>query len=80
MLIHKKNAHAHNVFFGDSLCALLERMGLIKSKIVKVKSFYNYITHHLPAITEFSIFLGHPNVHTTGHITLYLSLTVQFLI
>ena len=27
--------------------------GLMKSKIVKVKSFYNYLTHYLPAITEF---------------------------
>ena len=35
----------------------------MKSKIVEVKSFYNYLTHQLPAITEFSIFLGHPNAH-----------------
>ena len=38
----------------------------MKSKIVKVKSFYNYLTYHLSAITEFQIFLGHPNVHMSG--------------
>ena len=32
---------------------------LTKSKIVKVKLFYNYLTHHLPAITEFNFFWGH---------------------
>ena len=38
-------------------------VGLMKSKIVKVKLFENYLTHHLPAITEYSIFLGHPYVY-----------------
>ena len=33
-------------------------IGLMKSKIVKVKSFYNYLHHHLPANTEFSSFLA----------------------
>ena len=40
----------------------------MKSKIGKVKLFYYYLTNHSPAITEFSIFGGHPNVH-------FLSLT-----
>ena len=44
-------------------------VGLMKSKIVKVKSFYNYLTNHLPAITEFSFFLGHPNVHPNEQMT-----------
>ena len=35
-----------------------------KSKIVKVKSFYNNLTHHMPRLTYF--FLGHPNVHGTA--------------
>ena len=30
----------------------------MKSKIVKVKSFYNNLTHHLPAITEFYMIYG----------------------
>ena len=33
-------------------------VGLMTSKIVKVKSFYNNLNHHLPSIAEFSIF-GH---------------------
>ena len=33
--------------------------GLMKSKIVKVKLVWNYF----PPITEFSILVGHPNVH-----------------
>ena len=37
-----------------------------KSKIVKVKSFYNYLTHNLPATKEFSIFGCHPTVHLCG--------------
>ena len=28
----------------------------MKSKIVKVKSFYNYLTYHLSAITELNFF------------------------
>ena len=31
-------------------------LGLMKSKIIEVKSFYNYLTHYLPAHTEFSFF------------------------
>ena len=45
-----------------NICACAQRIfghnwsiGLMKSKIVEVKSFYNYLTHHLPAIREFSI-------------------------
>ena len=33
--------------------------------MIKVNSFYNYLTHYLPAITEFLYFLGHPNVQCT---------------
>ena len=53
--LHKKSAYAHNEFFGFGFCASLQSVGLMKSKIVKVKSFYNHLTHHFPAITEFPI-------------------------
>ena len=36
---------------------------LMKSKIVKVKSFQNHLTYYWTPITEFSILVGHPNVH-----------------
>ena len=54
----KNSAHAHKVFLGLGFWVFGHRwsVGLIKSKKVKVKSFYNYLSHHLPAITEFSIF------------------------
>ena len=48
----RKYAHAHNVFFGFGYCW---NVGLMKSKLVKVKSFYNYFIHYFQ-------FLGHPNV------------------
>ena len=51
----KKSAHAHNVFFGFGLWALLAR----------IKSFYNYLAH--PSFAPYHrifIFLGHPNIHT----------------
>ena len=51
----KKSAHAHNVFFGLGFWASLERR-VDEIKNSKVKSFYNYLTHYLLAITEFSIF------------------------
>ena len=38
---------------------------LTKSKIVKVKSFYNNLTHHMSRLTESVCFLGHPNVQCT---------------
>ena len=40
-------------------------VGLMKSKVVKVKSYQNYLTYYLPPITEFKILVGHPNVHIT---------------
>ena len=57
-LLHsiKKSARAHNVFFSFGFWASLER----RSKIVKVKSFYNYPTHHLQATIEISNFFGAP--------------------
>ena len=32
------------------------------NKNIKTEKSYNYLTQYLPAITEFSIFGGHPNV------------------
>ena len=56
--IKKESAHTHKVFFGFGFCALLAwSIGLMKSKIVRVKSFSNYLNHHLPPVIEFSIFL-----------------------
>ena len=50
-------AETYNIFFADFLVfGHRWRVGLMKSKIVKVKKFYNYLAHHLPAITEFSFF------------------------
>ena len=45
----KKIAHAHNVFLGFGFFWHRWNVGLMKSKIVKVKLF----CIHLPAITEF---------------------------
>ena len=48
------------------ICACAQRIfgfgfwASLKSKIVKLKSFYNYLTHHLPAITEFFNFFETP--------------------
>ena len=50
----------------------------MKSKIVKVKSFHNYLTNHLPAITEFRFFMGHPNVHITGHAVFRMGVCATF--
>ena len=35
-------------------------VGLMKSKILKVKSFYNYLTHHLPLSQRFQFFWATP--------------------
>ena len=52
----------HTTYFLVLVFGYRWNVGLMKSNLVKVKSFYNYLTHHLPAIIEFSILLGHPNV------------------
>ena len=48
-------AHAHNAIFVILVWALLARI-VDEIENSKSKSFYNYLTHHLPAITEFSFF------------------------
>ena len=53
----------HTTYFLVSVIGHRWNVELMKSKIVKVKSLYNFLTHHLPAITEYSIFSGHPIVN-----------------
>ena len=58
--LHEKNLRMHTMYLLVLVFGHCWSVGLMKSKIVKVKSFYNYLINHLPAITEISIFLGHP--------------------
>ena len=81
----KKYEHAHNAFFDLGFWALLKRR-VDEIKNSKIKSFYNYLslTHHLPAITEFSIFLGHLNVHDRVFVVqgdqLYMTMCFWYLV
>ena len=63
--LHKKNLRMRTTYFLVLVFGHRWSVGLMKSKIVKVKSFYNNLIHHLLAITEFLIFLGPPNVQCT---------------
>ena len=57
----KQNLRMRTTYFLVLVFRHRWRVGLMKSKILTVKSFYNYPIYHLPAITEFSFF-GHHNV------------------
>ena len=47
-------------FVGSAMEHRVDEINSSKSKIILLLL---YLTHHLPAITEFKFFGGHPNVH-----------------
>ena len=59
-----------SAFFGFGFWALLERrVDEIKNRYSEI-IFDSYLTHHLPAISEFSIFSGDTNAHVCGWVLL----------
>ena len=60
--LHSKNLRMRTAY--SMVLVLVHRWSarLIKSKIVIITPLHPY---HLPAITEFSIFRGHPIIHST---------------